>query len=300
MPTKKSAPVSEWQTSWFRFKLADGRVVVAPAHGAGGLFRGAHGEKQIRRAIRAAEAGEPTGYYEPKPGHMLVWPQYSFADNGPEMTIPLAGATVRLVKATRARTRAHKAGKAALGPEDWAAKPVHHATRKRSPAQLDREIAEVLAEPGRPSSTSEMERFNDLNRQGFMRNVYATPKRSRAPKPLPPTISCDACMNWHPQGRHTATAAQRKINLVKMRELRDGGGPHSTIKKPTRLSKTPQSHATKKSPSTGGAHQKWNVYSGGKLIDSVFYVPNADADYVRRGLINHDGYPSDIRVRRAH
>ena len=42
-----------------------------------------------------------------------------------------------------------------------------------------------------------------------------------------------------------------------------------------------------------------NVYSGGKLIDSVFYVPSADADYVRRGLIDHDGYPSDIRVRRA-
>ena len=144
MPTKKSTPVSEWQTSWFRFKLADGRVVVAPAHGAGGLFRGAHGAKQIRRAIRAAEAGEPTGYYEPKPGHMLVWPQYSFADNGPEMVIPLAGATVRLTKAVRERTRAHKAGKAALGPDDWAAKPVHHATRKKSPAQLDREIAEAL------------------------------------------------------------------------------------------------------------------------------------------------------------
>lgn len=146
MTTKKSTPVGEWQTSWFRFKLADGRVVVAPAHGAGGLFRGAHGEKQIRRAIRAAKAGEPTGYYEPKPGHMLVWPQYSFADNGPEMTIPLAGATVRLVKATRERTRAHKAGKAALGPDDWAAKPTsrQHATKK-SPARLDREIAEVLS-----------------------------------------------------------------------------------------------------------------------------------------------------------
>jgi len=150
MPTKKSPPVSEWQTSWFRFKLADGRVVVAPAHGAGGLFRGTHGEKQIRRAIRAAEAGDPTGYYEPKPGHMLVWPQYSFADNGPEMNIPLAGATVRLVKATRERTRAHKAGKAALGPDDWAANArtkVHHATKK-SPAQLQREIAEALKKTG--------------------------------------------------------------------------------------------------------------------------------------------------------
>ena len=146
MPKKRES-MSEWQTSWFRFKLADGRVVVAPAHGAGGLFRGTHGAKQIRRAIRAAAAGEPTGYYEPKPGYMLVWPQYSFADNGPELLIPLAGATVRLAKATRERTRAHKAGKAALGPDDWAAKP-HHATRKKSPAQLDREIAEALTNGG--------------------------------------------------------------------------------------------------------------------------------------------------------
>ena len=56
-------------------------------------------------------------------------------------------------------------------------------------------------------------------------------------------------------------------------------------------------HATKKK--AGGAHQKWNVYSGGKWITAVFYVPNMDADEVRRSLIRHDGYPDDIKVRRA-
>ena len=59
-----------------------------------------------------------------------------------------------------------------------------------------------------------------------------------------------------------------------------------------------RSHSAKKATAPG-AHQKWNVYSGGKLIDAVFYVPSMEADDVRRGLINHDGYPSDISVRRA-
>jgi hypothetical protein len=175
-------------------------------------------------------------------------------------------------------------------PEAGSGKGSHHATRKafvnhastKSPAQLQREIDEALDTPKKASPLSEMAMFNDLNRQGFMRNVYAKPKRKRTQKPLPPTVSCDACMNWHPQGRHTAPAAQRKINLVKMRELRGGGSAHSTRRQ------TPT-----------GAHQKWNVYSGGKLIDAVFYVPSMEADDVRRGLINHDGYPSDIRVRRA-
>lgn len=46
----------------------------------------------------------------------------------------------------------------------------------------------------------------------------------------------------------------------------------------------------------------WNVYrpygngSYMKLIDTVFYDDDCDEDYVRRGLINHDGYPSDIIV----
>lgn len=52
-------------------------------------------------------------------------------------------------------------------------------------------------------------------------------------------------------------------------------------------------------PSAGERSIKWNVYQGGKLIDSVFYSADVTADDVRRSLINHDGYPSDITVRRG-
>lgn len=41
---------------------------------------------------------------------------------------------------------------------------------------------------------------------------------------------------------------------------------------------------------------KWLVYLGRRLIDEVYYLPCCDAEYVRTGLINHDGYPSGIRV----
>lgn len=44
------------------------------------------------------------------------------------------------------------------------------------------------------------------------------------------------------------------------------------------------------------AHQAWDVYLNGRLIDTVFYDADCDADYVRRGLVNHDGYDSGITV----
>ena len=40
----------------------------------------------------------------------------------------------------------------------------------------------------------------------------------------------------------------------------------------------------------------WNVYIGRRLIDTVFYDADCDADYVRRGLVDHDGYDAGIRV----
>jgi len=43
----------------------------------------------------------------------------------------------------------------------------------------------------------------------------------------------------------------------------------------------------------------WNVYLRGKLIDTVYYDPDCDADYVRDGLINHDGYDPGIKIQRA-
>jgi len=43
----------------------------------------------------------------------------------------------------------------------------------------------------------------------------------------------------------------------------------------------------------------WDVIRNGKIIDTVFYDSNCDLWYVRNGLINHDGYPVDIIVRKA-
>lgn len=47
------------------------------------------------------------------------------------------------------------------------------------------------------------------------------------------------------------------------------------------------------------ANVAWNVYLNGKLIDTVFFMPDCDADYVRNSLTNHDGYDSRIVVRKA-
>ena len=42
----------------------------------------------------------------------------------------------------------------------------------------------------------------------------------------------------------------------------------------------------------------WNVYLNGKLIDTVWFDADCDADYVYRALVNHDGYDLRIMVRR--
>lgn len=42
----------------------------------------------------------------------------------------------------------------------------------------------------------------------------------------------------------------------------------------------------------------WNVYHNGFCIDSVPYEKGCDAEYVRKSLIEHDGYPDNIRVRK--
>lgn len=43
-------------------------------------------------------------------------------------------------------------------------------------------------------------------------------------------------------------------------------------------------------------HQAWDVIRKGRIVDTVFYDKDCDPEYVRRGLIEHDGYPPDIRV----
>ena len=41
----------------------------------------------------------------------------------------------------------------------------------------------------------------------------------------------------------------------------------------------------------------WNVYLNGEVIDTVFYDDDVEADEVKRGLVDHDGYDPAIEVR---
>ncbi len=51
--------------------------------------------------------------------------------------------------------------------------------------------------------------------------------------------------------------------------------------------------------STRSPHQAWDVRLGEDVIDTVFYSPDVNADEVRRGLSNHDGYDPRITVTRV-
>jgi len=42
----------------------------------------------------------------------------------------------------------------------------------------------------------------------------------------------------------------------------------------------------------------WNVYLNGKFIDCVYFMPDCDYDYVRKSLIDHDGYDGRIVIKR--
>jgi len=42
----------------------------------------------------------------------------------------------------------------------------------------------------------------------------------------------------------------------------------------------------------------WNVYLSGKLLDTVWFDADCDEWYVRRALIDHDGYDPMITVTR--
>ena len=43
----------------------------------------------------------------------------------------------------------------------------------------------------------------------------------------------------------------------------------------------------------------WDVFLNRRIIDTVFYTDDCDAEYVRTSLIGHDGYHPNIRVRKA-
>ena len=61
----------------------------------------------------------------------------------------------------------------------------------------------------KPHPASPGARLADLNRQGFMRG-----RKARTRKEPPPIVACDACLNWHPKGKHTATREERAANIA--------------------------------------------------------------------------------------
>lgn len=81
-------------TPRFRLFLADGRSVLGVVQGSGGFVKAL---ARLAGGIRRAKRGEDSGFYEPRPGHIAVFTQFSAASNGPERIV-----NMRQVVAVRA------------------------------------------------------------------------------------------------------------------------------------------------------------------------------------------------------
>jgi hypothetical protein len=81
-------------TARFSFTLPDGSTVVGPVRGAGGFVSS---ELRMLAAERCARIGRPTGIYEPRPGFVAVYPDFSARDDGAPVFVKLASASWRLV-----------------------------------------------------------------------------------------------------------------------------------------------------------------------------------------------------------
>lgn len=49
---------------------------------------------------------------------------------------------------------------------------------------------------------------------------------------------------------------------------------------------------------TGRRMVAWGIYLNGKLLNTVFYASDCDADWVYNGVVIHDDYDPAITVRR--
>jgi predicted kinase len=57
------------------------------------------------------------------------------------------------------------------------------------------------------------DRYVDLLKQGFMRRALNPPKpKPKAEKKVRPIVACKDCQDWHREGKHTKSAAERKAN----------------------------------------------------------------------------------------
>jgi hypothetical protein len=71
-------------------------------------------------------------------------------------------------------------------------------------------ILAQLSEADRLHPADPTARFNDLQKQGFMRGSKDT-----KPKAERPVIACNDCRNWHREGKHTATPEERRAHRLK-------------------------------------------------------------------------------------
>jgi hypothetical protein len=82
----------------FTLKLADGSVVTGAIHGSGGIIRGERGAERIRKSIKLADDGRDLGVYEPRPGHVRMYLNYTAAESGGPIDVDLRQASLLAVE----------------------------------------------------------------------------------------------------------------------------------------------------------------------------------------------------------
>lgn len=90
--------MTEYRSPRFEFLLADGRVVTGVVHGCGGVLSRPGDLERLQLSIERAKEGDPLAVYEPRPGHVRVYPHYSAYHQGDHIDVGLRGATVSLAK----------------------------------------------------------------------------------------------------------------------------------------------------------------------------------------------------------
>lgn len=86
-----------WKPDVTRYtvQLASGEQVCGAIHGTGGLVGGGfHNLDRVRMMVINADRGWPLGVFEPKVGHVRMYPNATTADAGAWVDVDLRGAKV--------------------------------------------------------------------------------------------------------------------------------------------------------------------------------------------------------------
>lgn len=77
----------------FRFQ-GPGIDVSGPVQGSGGLIKSL---ARLEQQQRLAAKGKPLGVYEPEPGHVCVFPDYTGSEDGRRVNVPIALCEIKLL-----------------------------------------------------------------------------------------------------------------------------------------------------------------------------------------------------------